>query len=63
MNEYLRKLVQLIEQKSIDEGASLTITANEGEPAVVQVRFGMEIHIFIENEDQTKLDLVATRAI
>jgi hypothetical protein len=62
-NEYLHQLVKLIEAQGIHEDANLVITANDGEPAVVQARHGMNIQLFVENEDQSKLNLVHTISI
>lgn len=56
-NEYLKQLAEQIDEIS-EEGDSLLIVANEGEPAFVQIRAGRSIRQFKQNEDMTQLLLV-----
>jgi hypothetical protein len=54
---YLENLVKRIREAGGTDQACYQITANEGEPAIVQIHSGTDIRIFVENEDQTKLEL------
>ena len=50
MEKLLYQLADQLKKHDVAENASLSITMNEGEPAIVQVRQGPTIRIFVQDE-------------
>lgn len=63
MNTYLKELLEQITKAGFQDGDSLLVIANEGEPAYVQLRAGEKICTFKQNEDLTALVGVDTTTL
>ncbi len=63
MNTYFSDLFKQIEALDLNDTSCIELTANESEPAILHVRDGTILHIYIQNEDLTKLELAITKNI
>ena len=57
--EYLESLIKQIREVGGCDTDSFQITANDGEPAIVLIRSGAGISVYVQNTELTKLELKA----
>ncbi len=63
MTQYFEDLFKQIRELPIEASDSIQLTANDGEPAILQVRTHNKIKLYVQNEDLSKLNLELTRKI